>query len=251
MTEAEWLEGEDWGPLVAFLSGRLTRRTATLYVCGGLRQLWHLLYDELSRRAVEVWERAADGSATQEEVDWAGYDAESPTFGYEFETHSVGDWFARDGRHCESVLALMRMGVYREEDLRGGGYYLGDERVRARLHNAAKIAYYCPSAYQDGRWYDYLLKYLAEQEEWPGGWLVRDIFGNPFRPVSIDAAWYTTTVVRLAQAIYDERTFERLPILADALEEAGCDDLDILTHLRGPGPHVRGRWAVDLILGKG
>ena len=50
--------------------------------------------------------------------------------------------------------------------------------------------------------------------------------------------------------IYQERAFERLPILADALEEAGCDDPDILSHLRGPGPHVRGCWALDLVLGK-
>jgi hypothetical protein len=54
----------------------------------------------------------------------------------------------------------------------------------------------------------------------------------------------------LAQAIYDDRAFDRLPILADALEEAGCDTADILAHCRGPGPHVRGCWVVDLILGK-
>ena len=57
-------------------------------------------------------------------------------------------------------------------------------------------------------------------------------------------------VVKIAQGIYDERAFDRLPILADALEDAGCDNADILAHLRSPGPHVRGCWAVDLILGK-
>jgi len=55
---------------------------------------------------------------------------------------------------------------------------------------------------------------------------------------------------QIAQAIYDERDFDRLPILADALEDAGCDNTDLLNHCRQPGDHVRGCWAVDLVLGK-
>ncbi len=83
--------------------------------------------------------------------------------------------------------------------------------------------------------------------------LYRDVVGNPFRPVVIAPAvlaWNEGTVRRLAQAIYDERAFDRLPLLADALEEAGCDDADVLAHCRGPRPHVRGCWVVDLLLGK-
>jgi hypothetical protein len=90
--------------------------------------------------------------------------------------------------------------------------------------------------------------------------LVRDIFGNPFRPVAIAPAvlsWNDAVVVRLAQAAYQERHLPagtldngRLAVLADALEEAGCTDAGILGHLRGPGPHVRGCWAVGLCLGK-
>jgi hypothetical protein len=72
--------------------------------------------------------------------------------------------------------------------------------------------------------------------------LLRDLFGNPFRPVACDPAWRTPSVRRLAEVIYEEGAFDRLPILADALEEAGCDNADILSHLRGPGPHVRGCW---------
>ena len=84
--------------------------------------------------------------------------------------------------------------------------------------------------------------------------LLRDVFGNPFRPVAIDAgclAWNGGTVVRLAQAIYDERAFDRLPILADALEDAGCDSADLLAHCRREGVHTRGCCVVDLLLGKG
>ena len=80
--------------------------------------------------------------------------------------------------------------------------------------------------------------------------LVRCIFGNPFRPVMLDPRWLSSTVLDLARTIYDERVFERMPILADALMDAGCDSDEIINHCRGTGPHVRGCWVVDLILGK-
>jgi hypothetical protein len=94
------------------------------------------------------------------------------------------------------------------------------------------------------------------------GELIRDVFGNPFRPApSVDAAWLGWnggTVLALAEVAYEERQLPegkldraRLVLLADALEDAGCGEADLLAHLRGPGPHVRGCWALDLILGKG
>jgi hypothetical protein len=80
--------------------------------------------------------------------------------------------------------------------------------------------------------------------------LVRDIFGNPFRPVVFSPSWRTDTAVALARTMYDSREFSAMPILADALQDAGCDNPDILSHCRGEGPHVRGCWVVDLVLGK-
>jgi len=80
--------------------------------------------------------------------------------------------------------------------------------------------------------------------------LLREVFGNPFRPAAIDPSWLTSTVTQLAQAIYDDRAFDRMPILADALEDAGCTDTSILEHCRGGGVHARGCWVVDLLLGK-
>ena len=77
-----------------------------------------------------------------------------------------------------------------------------------------------------------------------------DIFGNPGRPMSIDVTWLTSTVVYLAQSIYNDRAFDRMPILADALEDAGCTNASILEHCRSAGQHVRGCWVVDLVLGK-
>ena len=78
----------------------------------------------------------------------------------------------------------------------------------------------------------------------------RDVAGNPFRPVVADPAWLTPKVVAIATAIYADRAFDRMLILADALEEAGCTNADVLLHCRSDGPHVRGCWVVDLLLGK-
>ena len=80
--------------------------------------------------------------------------------------------------------------------------------------------------------------------------ILRDVFHNPFQPVTLDPAWTTPTVVQLARSLYEERRFEDLPVLADALEEAGCRDAAVLGHCRGPGVHVRGCWVLDLLLGK-
>jgi hypothetical protein len=80
---------------------------------------------------------------------------------------------------------------------------------------------------------------------------LRDIFGNPSRPATVDPAWLTSTVVALAEGIYEERAFDRMPILADALQDAGCDNDDVLNHCRDTTlTHVRGCWVIDLLLGK-
>ena len=91
-------------------------------------------------------------------------------------------------------------------------------------------------------------------------WALRELFGNPFttprsksrtrRGWMLDPLWRTDTAVALARKMYESRDFGAMPILADALQDAGCDNDDILNHCRGPGPHVRGCWVVDLVLGK-
>jgi hypothetical protein len=100
-------------------------------------------------------------------------------------------------------------------------------------------------------WYD--LSEIAYGSEGLGSnvvGIVRDIFGNPFRPVTFNPSWRSSTVLTLAQSTYDEKAFDRLPILADALQDAGCDNDEILNHLRQPGEHCRGCWALDLVLGR-
>ena len=80
--------------------------------------------------------------------------------------------------------------------------------------------------------------------------ILREIVGNPFRPLVLDPAWLTSTVLAVAQGIYQEKAFDRMPILADALQDAGCDNEEILQHCRGENVHVRGCSVLDLILGK-
>jgi hypothetical protein len=82
---------------------------------------------------------------------------------------------------------------------------------------------------------------------------LRCLFGNPFHVTEIQKSWliwHDDTIPKIAETIYGNRAFAELPILADALEEAGCDNADILEHCRSGGEHVRGCWVVDLLLGK-
>ena len=76
---------------------------------------------------------------------------------------------------------------------------------------------------------------------------VRETGRNPVKPLAFDPSWRTEVVVALARGVYSDRAFDRMPILAGALEDAGCSDPDILTHCRRPGPHVKGCWVVDAV----
>src|SRR4029078_9800612 len=96
---------------------------------------------------------------------------------------------------------------------------------------------------------DDAVRNAPDEEGVPVAALLRDVFGNPFRPARFSADWRTDTAAALARQMYESRGFDAMPILADALQDAGCDSDDILSHCRGPGPHVRGCWVVDLVLG--
>ena len=80
--------------------------------------------------------------------------------------------------------------------------------------------------------------------------VIRCVVGNPFRPVADSPSWRNEITVAIASLMYESREFSAMPILADALQDAGCDSAEVLDHCRGPGPHVRGCWVVDGVLGK-
>jgi hypothetical protein len=129
------------------------------------------------------------------------------------------------------------------------GMYCGMASFCARctenVVSAAAEEPYRPGAQSLSSWNAY-----QNQRRLNVAWL-RDIFGNPFRPVAFDAAWRTGTAVSLARHMYESRDFSAMPILADALQDAGCEHEAVLAHCRDPHQvHVRGCWVVDLVLGK-
>ena len=226
MTRAEW-EGSTYPqPMLQFLqsTGRLTERKARLFAVACCRRIWGLLTDVRSLQAVEVAERYADGRAEEGELAEAASDAEAAPGGTALPEVAVG-------QAVRSAIFL---------DAGSAAYH-------------AAFGACCPDG---GRQFVPLLGAVGAEQGTQAG-LLRDLCGNPFRLVTLSLACLTPQVVALAQAAYDQRelpagTLEatRLAVLADALEEAGCTNADILNHCRVPGVHVRGCWAVNLLLGK-
>ncbi|MCI0459739.1 MAG: hypothetical protein L0Z62_22540 [Gemmataceae bacterium] len=263
MTEAEWLIGWCYHRMYDAVRNRATTRQARLYMVACCRLKTAVFFDPRIPRALEAAERCADDPQV------------------EAVANSVWDELVTSPRPRlpqtgpEGELARAITGAWELLDELWSG-----ERYRNERHAIAHAAYLClrddPRTVFTGgeanavelcaRAIDSAesLRLGRKREEVEqDGWeteseiqkaianLLRDIFGNPFRPVTVDPARETSAVVALARSIYEERRFEDLPILADALEEAGCTDADLLGHCRGPGPHTRGCWVVDLLLGKG
>ena len=239
MTEAEWLASADPVPMLRSLAGASDRKLR-LFACAACRRVWHLFAGEGGRAAVEAAERFADGLATGEELAGALAAAESAFSG------SGGAAFAAWGAAADGT----------NFSAAGGAGYAAKEAAQA----AAGLPH-LPTDSSPWEWThpeDFAAKEGAlRAERAHQASLLRDAF-NPFHPASASPAWQAPQVVALAQAAYDQRELPagtldvaRLAILADALEDAGCDQPDLLGHLHGPGPHVRGCWAVDLLLGKG
>jgi hypothetical protein len=223
MTEAEWLTCAWPVEMLEHLGRRASERKKSLLAAACFRRIWRLLPTQESREAVEVLERFAEGEATADE------------------------WAAARGRAWQAFLAWGRV-------TDRGGNITGETRAGAavtkgHVHDMVIEAADATALAKVGT----SERASSEPEERAQCDLVRDIFGNPFRRVAVDPswlAWNDGTVVKLAQGIYEQRAFDRLPVLADALEEAGCTNTDILGHCRGRGEHVRGCWVVGLILGK-
>jgi hypothetical protein len=215
VTPADWRTCADPYALLELLPGDAGGRRWRLFACGCCRRVWYMLRDRQSRRAVEVAERFADGAAPARELEEACRGA--------WDTWQL--WPRMDSLAVKAV---------------GAATWVAKPAVGP--HEAATVLEYTLASEARLRPDEALLDRAA---------LVRDVFGNLFRPVAVDPAWLAWndgTLVRLARALYDEGAFDRLPVLADALEEAGCTDPDILSHCRAPAAHVRGCWLLDLLL---
>jgi hypothetical protein len=253
VTELEWLSCDDACQMLAFLGPRASARKRRLHLCGGCRQLWHLLYDDGSRNAVEVGERHADGEATLQDLKDADWSSEPAAWMQFLNDPTLRFFDPAENEILPNIRRLFDLGVLTEEAYRSGAEQLevADPDALRRVRAAAELAEWCIATNMvfDERATGFFNR-DAQMVAWPGGPLIRDIFANPFLPVTFDPRWRTSDAVGLARAIYDERAFDRLPILADALMDAGCDDEQVLAHCRSAGPHVRGCWVVDLVLGK-
>lgn len=240
MNEAEWLEGPPLIYMVSFVILRSSDRRHLLFGCACCREVWDRLKMGQAKHLVALAEQFADGEIS-ESVFRAGADKENFP---DFDRQCSGEAEPEVQLSACELTAIngARWLAAPNFRLSHGAYGVAQETCADRKHD------YTPSPD-----YSYGGKFGVPSD--PAEFvkripLLRDIFGNPFRPVTVDPRWQTETVVALAAGIYAERAFDRMPILADALEEAGCDHADILTHCRGDGPHVRGCWVVDLLLGK-
>jgi hypothetical protein len=228
MTEAQWLASAGVGRMLRHLRGRASPRKFRLFACACCRRIWEALTPN-QRRAVELAERYADRAIRRAELKAARPDFRDETGG-----HWAALWAARAAAAPRDIAPSAAAAA-------------GDCRhVRAAVD--------CPRYQQPDypRWRADAQAVKAAEEDAQRA-LLREIFGNPFRPAAVAAAWLTWnegTVRRLAQGIYDEGRFADLPVLADALEEAGCADEQVLGHCRGGAPHARGCWVLDLLLGK-
>jgi hypothetical protein len=245
MTEAEWLACDDPTPLLEELKGRASRRKMRLFACACCNRLEVLLTDGANRTAIDLAMRYADGGASEEELEQTSQRVRQAavvaiaSLAYErcgsqeaFEqlpAQAGSDLIQEAANACPVGNALGALG-------NATWPKLGNASGAARYAVQAILLTTGPAAAQQDR--------LAQRV------LVADIFGNPFRPVVFSPEWRTDTALTLARQMYESREFGAMPILADALQDAGCDNDDILEHCRGDGPHVRGYWVVDLVLGK-
>ena len=221
MNDTDWLTCLDPSPMLRFLQERGTsERKLRLLMCACCRHIWDMMPDARSRVAVEVSERFADGEATPREL-------------------------ARARGAAVSV--------------KGGAataaYYTANTKASGPLLEAFDAAESAPArqAAQQARPQQAAASWEAAQEQSQRFQvaLIREVIGNPFRDYPLDPlwlAWEGGTVGHLARGIYQDRAFDRMPILGDALEEAGCDHDAILAHCRSGDEHTRGCWVIDLVL---
>jgi hypothetical protein len=249
MTEDEWLACDDPDRMLEFLRDRRKDRKLRLFACACCRRIWHLLTDARSREAVEVAERFADGRASPAELETAHRKGQQATRSLRKQAgQHEGN---RGATRAATRSATRTTPVEAAEEAALAAEAEKAHETRDRWIPGGFQGIFGPMGDVFAAWSEERRQQLA---------LLRDLFGNPFRVAVIDPLWLDwndATIQRLARTIYDERLLpsgvfdpDRVDVLSDALEDAGCADAALLDHLRGPGPHVRGCWVVDALLGE-
>ena len=210
MTEAEWLACEEPNQMFGGIRQRTSDRKLRLLACLLCETYARAFDDPRSQLAVQSAYRIADGEADELERIVSFHDARDAALELDGEL-----W-----RHSTFALPA---------------YAAGTRRQLEWMPQLVLQRFDCNF-------------YVNPRRAIASG--LRELLGNPFRPIRFDPEWRTSTAVSIAHSMYASRDFSAMPILADALQDAGCDNEDILNHCRGHGPHVRGCWVVDLVLGK-
>ena len=222
MTEAEWLAATDPTPMLEFLRDRASDRKLRLFAVALARQFWDRIAEPSQRDAIELAEQGSDGLIDAEAMTAAAKRVDGLFLVRQAEMGATTPlaWYRAATPESRSLLYWVLFTV-------------------------------APGKMQWLRNTELLLYKMASEVNRPHQLpVLREVFGNPFRHVITHPEWLTSTVVALAEGIYQDRAFDRMPILADALQDAGCENENVLNHCRLPGDHVRGCWVVDLLLGK-
>jgi hypothetical protein len=275
MTEQEWSAATEPRRMLALLDGCVSERKLYLFAAACCRRVEHLFRDERSQRALEMAERHADGLAVEAELRAAREEAQA----------AVEQWRQGDTRRTQADVAVLwarqaaawairrpvhaprwagRAAALAEVAAERGaaqaqlvgawgrGLALVPEELVPATWQALALPTWWAVRMDEAESRKLLdIRHAAQRQEQCR--LLREIVGNPFRSVEVEPAWLSYgggVVGRVAQSVYEEQQLSQLPVLADALEEAGCTEADLLAHLRGPGPHARGCWALDSLLGK-
>jgi hypothetical protein len=263
-------------------------RKSRLFACACCRRIWDLITTPCSRAAVEVAEKFADGLASEHERaaafaaaireanGWAnccGFLDAAYGGGAFAAAFAVADARTVEGAGDAVVIAEVNFPDFMQTPVLIAAFFastaasaaaaawvqanqegnLEEEHQReweatvlaAGAARSAAIGVSAVTAETDAYEVERKVQAVVEEAQCD---LLRDIFGNPFRSVRAHSWWLTPTVVALARGIYEDRAFDRLPILSDALQDAGCVDEEILAHCRRLGPHVSGCWVVDAML---
>ena len=222
MTEEEWLNGSNPAPMLDFLRGKASNRKARLYTVWCCRQC-ESFPDTRMQAAINLAERLEEATKKERDAAVAGvWEVLTELDPVDNEPYLLPEYVA---------IELLE-DRYSIEDASNSPYSMASD---AQARN------------KDGHSFDGLAEELfIEQTE-----AIRELFGNPFRPVVLNPRWLTSTVIGIAESIDRHAQYHNMPILADALEDAGCDNSDILTHCREDRFHARGCWVLDLLLGHG
>jgi hypothetical protein len=252
-SEADWLGSISPEQMLAHLGSRAGERKKRLFACACVRRVWPLLGDERLQSAVELAERYADGQAEVRQMQRALLVVSGLREERAAAEKRESTWMARAARAAaqavEALLPVKGPILETPRDVRDPPDVVSATRI-------ARTAARAVEALREERTDAATLPSPAEPplplESLDAVDLLCEIFGNPFRSVTIDPAWLAAdedSVAKRARVVYDQHRFGDLPLVADALERAGCTDADILAHCRARRVHVRGCWIIDALLG--